>query len=608
MSARSRKGALVFGLLLIGIGLMFFLANWYSPARAWELVARYWPVFPILIGVKKLYGYFTWTDDPGTSEAARKSARRRRPSLLGGLLWAGLGVLFLLRNFGIGPDFWSLAGRYWPILLILLGLGKVIDYFRQSDGVSLRFGEVFSLLLVLIIGSALSKIPNSAMRDLFWMNPINIGGTNVNLSGPSFGYTQEISYPLPLGLTVRVENSHGTITVSPGSDREVRIRLRKVVYESDESRAKTIADQIRIEGGEEGGAEASVYVVRTNRDDLASKDYRFRTDMDVFVPKQVQLEIRNPFGGVNASGLDGRLDIQSSHQLLEVRDCSGSIAVANRYGDSRLTDLTGTLSVDARGRVTVQGIKGDIDVRDEYSPVVISAVDGRATVTNTEGSITMENVGKPVIINARGSQVTVSNLRDTLKVTSSHRRIQISDVESDVTLSSGYSTSTLRRIKGNVDIESNSDRISIEDIGGYLKVAAQGSSTRVNNAAGPLDIRTTLKDVVVNGFSRGCTVINEFGDVTLSAAVLGKEEIRVQDRNGDISLFLPPDAAFEIDATAHNGRIIPDFPGLTLPAEGDGTALKYNVKSGGPRIRLETENSDISIRAREPEQTKRNRN
>ncbi len=64
------------------------------------------------------------------------SSERRRPSLLGGLLWTGLGALFLLRNFGIGPDIWSLAARYWPILLILLGLGKVIDYYRQKEGVS----------------------------------------------------------------------------------------------------------------------------------------------------------------------------------------------------------------------------------------------------------------------------------------------------------------------------------------------------------------------------------------------------------------------------------------------------------------------------------------
>src|SRR5512136_2018964 len=107
--------------------------------------------------------------------------RRYRPSLLGGLLWTGLGIVFLLRNFGIGPDFWSLAARYWPILLILLGLGKVIDYYRQKGGVSLRIGEVIGLLLVLALGSAMGKVLESDMADLFWRAPIRFGNTDVNL-------------------------------------------------------------------------------------------------------------------------------------------------------------------------------------------------------------------------------------------------------------------------------------------------------------------------------------------------------------------------------------------------------------------------------------------
>src|SRR5512140_2718039 len=99
-------------------------------------------------------------------------SHRIRPSLLGSLLWIGLGILFLLRNFGIGPDFWSLAGRYWPILLILLGLGKVIDYYRKKDGVSLRIGEVLIILLILLWGSALTRISTSHLGEAFRDLPI----------------------------------------------------------------------------------------------------------------------------------------------------------------------------------------------------------------------------------------------------------------------------------------------------------------------------------------------------------------------------------------------------------------------------------------------------
>ena len=93
-------------------------------------------------------------------------SKRRRPSLLGALLWISLGVLFLLQNFGIGPDFWSLAGRYWPVLLILLGLGKVIDYFLEKDAVSIRIGEIFGILLLLLVGSAITRISDSHVRPL----------------------------------------------------------------------------------------------------------------------------------------------------------------------------------------------------------------------------------------------------------------------------------------------------------------------------------------------------------------------------------------------------------------------------------------------------------
>ena len=62
MTVRSRSGALTAGLILIAIGLVFFLQNVYD-YHAWRLIADYWPVLLILIGLKKLYGYFTWQEE-----------------------------------------------------------------------------------------------------------------------------------------------------------------------------------------------------------------------------------------------------------------------------------------------------------------------------------------------------------------------------------------------------------------------------------------------------------------------------------------------------------------------------------------------------------------
>ncbi len=552
------------------------------------------------------------------------SAKKRRPSVLGGLLWTGVGVLFLFRNFALVPDFWSMAARYWPILLILLGLGKVIDYYRQKEGVSLRIGEVFGILFLLVIGSAITRIEASNFGHVLRELPISIGEVSVRPGqwiGTSYSYTQEASYPIPASTPLRVENSYGLVSVQPGSDGEVRVRLRKVVYHNEEARAKAIADEIRLEAGPEVKAEAEaplkpeaeapakgkaapVFVIRTNRDTLASKDYRFNTELEVFVPKKSTLTVNNSYGELRVTGIEGKLELATTHNALEVHECTGDVSVSNRFAESRLIDLTGNVTVDARGSVNVRGIKGDVMVRNEYSPVEIREVTGKVTVSDTDSTVTVDTVSKAVVIDAQGCQVNASNLTETCKVIGSHKRIQLSQIDSNVSLDSRYATVTLKDVKGNLDVTSNSDRLTLDNVGGYVKVKAEGSGIHADVVKGPVEIFTNRKDVTVNNFENSCKITNEYGDVTLSTGSLGKGELSVTNKNGNIDVFLPDNAAFQIDATARNGNVESDFTGLeSTQGPGDVGTLKGRLKTGGPKIVLQTEYSNIRVRSREADTT-----
>lgn len=57
----------------------------------------------------------------------------RRGSLVGAVLLVALGLFLLYSNFRPGLDPWPLLSRYWPVLLIFLGLGKIWDQFRPRD-------------------------------------------------------------------------------------------------------------------------------------------------------------------------------------------------------------------------------------------------------------------------------------------------------------------------------------------------------------------------------------------------------------------------------------------------------------------------------------------
>lgn len=83
----------------------------------------------------------------------------RRSSLVGAFLLIALGLLFLYSNFRPGLDPWPLLARYWPILLVFLGLGKLWDQFGPQDSVrkaGLSGREIAVILLLVIFGIALS--------------------------------------------------------------------------------------------------------------------------------------------------------------------------------------------------------------------------------------------------------------------------------------------------------------------------------------------------------------------------------------------------------------------------------------------------------------------
>ncbi len=96
----------------------------------------------------------------------------RRSSLVGAVLLVALGLFFLYSNFRPGLDPWPLLSRYWPVLLIFLGLGKVWDHLRprdasQAGGAWLSGGEIAVILLLVIAGIGLSfQTPSRRIHDV----------------------------------------------------------------------------------------------------------------------------------------------------------------------------------------------------------------------------------------------------------------------------------------------------------------------------------------------------------------------------------------------------------------------------------------------------------
>jgi len=535
-------------------------------------------------------------------------SHRRRPSLLGALLWIGFGVLFLLNNFG-RIHVWVLFKSYWPVLLILLGLGKVIDYLLKKDALSVRFGELFGIFLLVLIGFAITGIQGTAIDRIVRNIPFQIGDIPIRpwqWLGEPHTFSEEATYALEHSTTVRILDSYGSVSILPGLDREIRIRLKKVIY-GNESRAKSIADKIHLETATEingkqserlrpeaepGEHGADCFIVRTNRDNLRSLGDRVHTDMEVFVPRNSPLQVRNEYGEVRVADINGKLDLSVTHGTLEAQDCTGEFNLSTRYAECRLTNLVGNVALDGRGKIYLDGVKGDIHVTSENAPIEILNVDGSVSVAGRYGNIRIDGVSKSVEVRASGNTLTVRNLKGGLKITKLYGTAFVSDVDSDVKLESRFATLTLKNLR-NVDIDSNSDTINADTIDTFT---LRGRTGRVRlNGVRSADIQAALTNIAVTNLSGDGTITDEYANISVSAQSLHKM-LRIKNRNGGIKLFLPQEASFDMNATAVNGKIETFYAGLgPVHRESGTTTLQSTVKGGGPAVVLETEYGNIRL-------------
>ena len=59
-------------------------------------------------------------------------ANTKRESLFWGMIILVLGMLFLLKNFGLEINIWHLLGKYWPLILVYIGVKNIYFYLKKN--------------------------------------------------------------------------------------------------------------------------------------------------------------------------------------------------------------------------------------------------------------------------------------------------------------------------------------------------------------------------------------------------------------------------------------------------------------------------------------------
>ncbi len=581
--AKRQTRTLIFGIALVLLGGLFFIPTLFPVSIGWPLILKI-ALAGLLMwgGLTRLLRHFTWSE-------AELLSRPGKAGLLSGIFWTSVGALILGDALGF-VDGWSSFTSYWPSILILMGLGKVIDFFRLETPVRVRAAEVVGLILIVCLGLLSGRIERAHFRL------IDFGAGSVFPRVWEQVLVQEHRFQMGERLeaggieTVEVTNSYGRIRIDSAHSESVEIELEKVVRDRSEEDARALAEKFTIATVREG----SVLRIGTNRKQLGRKGQRLRTHLSIKVPKTVALTVRNDYGDTRVSNIGRPCRLESTYGNVYVESVVGDLEVTNSYKGIEIRDVIGTVDARSRhGSIVVQKIVGSTHLESSYDRITARDIDGDLEARNHFGQIRVEDVTGQVTVQGSGSEVDVSDVQKSVSIQNSYKKVSAQQLGDGLDLATSYSEVSLSNIKGFLDVKATFADLAAEDIGAGATIVGRGSKVSLAQVGGPVKVGTSFKAVVIERVSGPVEVENEYGKISITVSSPLLDPITASNSYGEISLSLPADSGFTLTARAKGGQVLSDFPGPEDESKG---SLDLIHGQGVPQIQLRTTHSKIRIR------------
>jgi DUF4097 and DUF4098 domain-containing protein YvlB len=252
-------------------------------------------------------------------------------------------------------------------------------------------------------------------------------------------------------------------------------------------------------------------------------------------------------------------------------------------GEHRVTtDMD--ISIPRKAAVVIVAKRGDVNVMGR---------DGSVDLTSAHGDVAMSDINGKLNLSLDHSSARVSQIAGDVSVEGHANDVSFEDVKGSVRLNGEFLESIkIARVTGTVGFRSSRTDLEFANLKGDLDL--DSGDLRASDIVGPVRLITRSKDIRLDGVSGDVRVKDENGTVELRMSKLGS--VDVENRKGDVELYLPEKAAFQIDARARNGEVQSDFNELKVDNANDVGTATGSIGSNGPRISVNNEHGTIDIR------------
>ncbi len=424
--------------------------------------------------------------------------RLPRRSIAGPVVLIVIGILFLLGTMGIMDihHLGSLFARFWPALLILWGVLKLIEYEQAkrygqpTRGIGV--GGVFLMLFLIIAGLIATQASRVDWKNLG--DHIQLGddeGLDEIFSGSTFDYSGELSSDFAAaGNILHINDDRGTITInvsdSNPNDKKLKVSWRKKVRaekqeEADRYNAKT--DPRTTQGDK---------VTTLDANTGGAGDKSVTVDMDVYVPSNTALVIVSRHGDVTIAGMSSTVEINHQRGEVNVSDHTGNV----------------TLNLD-NSSAQLEHVKGDVTIQGKANEVGVEDVDGTLHLNGEfQESVRLVRIGKTVTFHSSRTEMEFSRIDGRLDLDSGDLRAD--SITGPMHLTTHSKDISLEGLSGDLRLEDGNGTVSV----GLYKPG----NIQIDNRKG--DVQVTIPPntaVKVEARTRGGDIESDFGEIKIDS-------------------------------------------------------------------------------------------
>ncbi len=394
---------------------------------------------------------------------------RPHRSFAGPFVLIVLGTIFLLgtmRVLSIGR-LAHLFASYWPVLLILWGVIKLVEHqAAQREGTrasGIGAGGVFLVIMIVVFGLIATQLEHvnwSGLHDQF-----NIDDNDFNnIFGQSYNFDDHLEQDFPAGASLKVIDTRGAVSVHASDDNKITVVVRKRVGADNQSDADKYNGETKPTITVIGG------LVTLDAKAEGAGDHPVETDLDISLPRKVAVSIASRRGDVNLVGRDGSIDISAQHSDTSVEDVNGNVKVSQEKGSVKIEQITGDVHVEGRvNEVSVADVKGAVQLDGEFQESVKLARITK-TVTFKSSRTDMEFSRIEGTLDLDSDELHAEQITGPVHLTTKSKNIRLDEVSGDVRLQNDNGTIEVgMRVLGNVQIDSrNGDvQLSVPDKAGF---------------------------------------------------------------------------------------------------------------------------------------------